>query len=54
MTAERWVCQAPICEACRRRTATFGSLCDECAATIDAAYERLRDEVDLYGDPECE
>jgi hypothetical protein len=31
-----------------------GPLCEECAATIDRDYERLRDEIDLYGDPECE
>jgi hypothetical protein len=40
-----WVCQAPTCEACRKRPATHGSLCEVCAETIDqdteAVLERL-------------
>lgn len=51
---ERWVCEAPPCEACRKRPATHGSLCDDCATTIDRDYEQLRDERDLWGDPWCE
>ena len=39
------------CEACGRGVVD-GPLCEDCMTTIDRDYERMRDELDLWGPEE--